>query len=401
MPLKRMLILTFFYTPDCSAGSFRAAALVEALRKMTGDDLEIEVLTTMPHRYQGFKAEASKFEQIDNVTIRRIELKSQKSGFLDQPLSFASYVRYFASYARQVLKHTRGKEYELVFATSGRFMTAALGASIANKKQVPLYLDIRDIFTDTMNDVLAKPLRIFILPVLRLLESYTLGSATIINLVSKGFAESFSSYNSKSPLRFFTNGIDSEFLEYDFQSPSTPGNRKVILVAGNIGEGQGLENLIPQAADLLSERYDIVVIGDGRRRGKLVERCLGKENVRLIAPVNREELKRHYASADVLLMHLNDYEAFRKVLPSKIFEYAATGKPILAGVSGFAAEFTEQYVENAAVFPPCDAQAMVSKLDSLDLSSRNRTEFKDEFSRTKIMENMACDVLSLLVQDRI
>ena len=44
-------------------------------------------------------------------------------------------------------------------------------------------------------------------------------------------------------------------------------------------------------------------------------------------------------STDVLFLHLNDYSAFRKVIPSKIFEYAATGKPIVAGVSGYAAEF--------------------------------------------------------------
>ena len=389
MPTKRILILTFFYPPDLSAGSFRAAAFIKALKNMAENDLEIEVLTTMPNRYKSFKAEASYFEQTDNVTVRRFELKSHKIDFLDYPLCFASY-------ARQVLKHTRGKTYELVFATSGRFMTAALGASIARKAQAPLYLDIRDIFTDTMNDVLARPLKIFFLPIFRLLEGYTLRSATVINLVSKGFAEYFSSYNSKRPLRFFTNGIDSEFLEYNFHSPSTPRKRKVILVAGNIGEGQGLEKIIPQAAELLSEHYDFVVLGDGRKRSELAKQCHGKENVKIIAPVNREELKQHYANADILLMHLNNYDCFKKVLPSKIFEYAATGKPILAGVSGYAAEFTKQYVENAAVFNPCDAQSMVSKLRSLDLSHRKREDFKELFSRTNIMEKMACDVLSLL-----
>ena len=41
----------------------------------------------------------------------------------------------------------------------------------------------------------------------------------------------------------------------------------------------------------------------------------------------------------ILFIHLNAYPAFEKVLPSKIFEYAATGKPILAGVSGYSADF--------------------------------------------------------------
>ena len=389
MPLKRILILTFYYPPDLCAGSFRAAAFVKALQKMTDEELEIEVLTTMPNRYQSFNSEASKFEQIDNVTIRRYEIESHKSGFLDQSLSFASY-------ARQVLKHTRDRKYDLVLATSSRLMTAALGALIVKKNQAPLYLDIRDIFTDTMSDILPKPLKISILPFFRLLERYTLGSATIINLVSQGFAGYFSSYGGKKPLRFFTNGIDSEFLEYDFRAPPKHGERKIILVAGNIGEGQGLEKLIPQAADLLSERYDIVVIGDGGTKCKLVKECLAKENVKLLAPVNREELKKHYLSASILLMNLNDYEAFRKVLPSKIFEYAATGKPILAGVSGFAAEFVEQYVENAEVFQSCNAESMVSSLESLDLSVRNRGKFKEQFARTNIMDNMARDVLSLM-----
>ena len=389
MSPKRILIVTFYYPPDLCAGSFRAGALMKALQETADDDLEFQVLTTMPNRYQSFHSEASKFEQIENVTVRRFDIKSHKSGFLDQSLCFASY-------ARQVLSHTRGEKYDLVFATSSRLMTAALGASIAKRKQTPLYLDIRDIFTDTMSNVLSKPLKISILPFLRLLERYTLSSATAINLVSQGFEGYFNSYGGKSPLRFFTNGIDSEFLEYDFQVPPTSRDRKVILCAGNIGEGQGLEKLIPQAAELLSERYDFVIIGDGGAKTKLVEGCLGKDNVKLIAPVNREELKVQYANADILLMHLNDYEAFKKVLPSKIFEYAATGKPILAGVSGFAAEFTERYVKNAAVFPPCDAEAMVTGMESLDLSVRNRNEFKEQFSRTNIMENMACDVLSLL-----
>lgn len=391
MPTKKILILTFYYPPDLCAGSFRVGAFINALKEAVPENLDIEVLTTMPNRYQSFNPDALRYEQIDNVTIRRFELKSHKSGFLDQSLCFSSY-------ARQVLKYTKGEKYDLVFATSSRLMTAALGASIAKRKQAPLYLDIRDIFTDTMSDVLSTPLKVSILPFFRLLERYTLSSATTINLVSQGFADYFSSYGRKSPLRFFTNGIDSEFLEHDFHSTETRENRKVILFAGNIGESQGLEKLIPHAAELLSEHYDFVIIGDGGAKNKLVEACLGRANVKLIAPVNREELRTHYANADVLLMHLNDYEAFKKVLPSKIFEYAATGKPILAGVSGFAAVFTEQHVENAAVFPPCDAQYMANSLESLDMSMRNRDEFRDQFSRTNIMKDMARDVLSLVTE---
>ena len=182
MPLKRILILTFYYTPDLCAGSFRAAAFVKAMQKMAYEALEIEVLTTMPNRYQSFESMASEFEEIENATIRRFPIKSHKGGFLDQSLSFGSY-------ARQVLSHTRRKKYDLVFATSSRLMTASLGALVVKRNKTPLYLDIRDIFTDTMSDVLAKPLNIAILPFFRRLERYTFSSATVINLVSKGFED--------------------------------------------------------------------------------------------------------------------------------------------------------------------------------------------------------------------
>ena len=155
-----------------------------------------------------------------------------------------------------------------------------------------------------------------------------------------------------------------------------------------------MEKIIPQAADLVPKDYDLVVIGDGGTKQRLVDACRGKENVVLLPPVSRRELIKHYADADILLMHLNDYDAFRKVLPSKIFEYAATGKPILAGVAGYAAEFTEREVDNAVVFPPCDAQAMVAGVEQLDPDVREREDFKSKFAREAIMASMADDVLS-------
>ena len=55
-----------------------------------------------------------------------------------------------------------------------------------------------------------------------------------------------------------------------------------------------------------------------------------------------KELIKKYQEADILFLHLNNYKAFLKVLPSKIFEYSATHKPICAGVSGHSKEFLKK-----------------------------------------------------------
>ena len=127
--------------------------------------------------------------------------------------------------------------------------------------------------------------------------------------------------------------------------------KPLILYIGNIGDGQGLHKIIPKAANELKD-IQFRLIGDGGARNLLINNHLFKlqNNIEVLNPVLRNELINEYQNADILFLHLNDYKAFHKVLPSKIFEYAATGKPILAGVSGYAAEFLGNQVKGVEVF---------------------------------------------------
>ena len=133
------------------------------------------------------------------------------------------------------------------------------------------------------------------------------------------------------------------------------------------------------------------IVGDGGRAQELASalKFAGCQNVVFLQPVNRDELIATYQSADVLFLHLNDFDAFKKVIPSKVFEYAATGKPIWAGVAGYAAEFINSKIQNSAVFPPCNISVAVSSFDNLEIVTRQRTDFIHEFSRDKIMQKMA------------
>jgi glycosyltransferase involved in cell wall biosynthesis len=97
----------------------------------------------------------------------------------------------------------------------------------------------------------------------------------------------------------------------------------------------------------------------------------------------------------VLFLHLGAHEAFEKVLPSKLFEYAAIGKPILAGVTGYAAKFIREEIANAAVFPPCDVQEGVAALAKIEIVDTHRSEFIAKYSRANIVRAMAEDILSL------
>jgi len=385
----RILVLSFYYEPDLSAGSFRTTALAKELQKLSSKDDEIEVITTMPNRYKSFKDKALEYEKKDNIFINRIDLGTHKGGFISQSVLFLK----FLFKARNILK-TRDR-YDVVYATSSRLMTAFLGAIIANKQKAKLFLDIRDIFTDTLESIFAKSKLRYIIPIFRMIEKYTVNSATQINLVSKGFKQYFLNLNNKVEYSFYSNGIDDIFLNYDF-SNRNDNTKQIITYAGNIGEGQGLDKIIPDMARILGNLYEIHIVGDGGIKFRLEESIKGLDNVKLFDPVGRDKLLEIYKQSDFLFLHLNDYEAFKKVLPSKLFEYGATDKKIIAGVSGYAKEFIEENISNAVVFEPCNIDDFKEKFFNYSFDDKiNRTDFKNMFCRKNIMNNLAKEVYEL------
>jgi len=388
----RLLVLSFYYEPDLSAGSFRATALVAALRERLPPGSHVDVVTTFPNRYKSFNRVASEVDAANGLEVRRIRLPSHRSDMLGQS-------RAFLHFARQALKQVADREYDLVFATSSRLMTATLGAWIARRKNAPLYLDIRDLFAETINEVLPTPAAWPVRALMTRVESWTMRRAARINLVSRGFEGYFREHYSASSLAWFTNGIDEEFLTAaaPASARATDDRRTLILYAGNIGEGQGLHKILPSLALALRERARFVIMGDGGRRAMLESALAsqGVDNVELRAPVSRAELIAAYRAADVLFLHLGSHAAFQKVLPSKLFEYAALGKPILAGVAGYAARFIHEEIGNAAVFTPCDVAAALVALASLQLTDSPRAEFVAKYARAHIARAMADDMLVL------
>ena len=388
----RILFLSFYFPPDLSAGSFRARALIDSLVSQLPEKATIHVITTLPNRYASHDEFALAHEQLGALTVDRISLPSHQSGTFDQARAF---VRFY----RESLRLVRGESYDLVFATSSRLMTAFLGARISRKMKTPLYLDIRDIFVDTMKDVFPGIKAKILLPVLSRVEAFTFRSAKRVNLVSEGFRSYFESRYPNLPYDFFTNGIDEEFLDRTV-SPTGPSENAVIqvLYAGNIGEGQGLHKILPQLAKKCGERYRFTVVGDGGRKNLLQEALAdaGVHSVEILPPVPRKNLHQMYQRADVLFLHLNDYDAFAKVLPSKLFEYAATGKPMLAGVGGYAAHFLRTEVANCGVFSPCDVEEGFDALNGLSFELNARVAFVEKYSRKKIMDRMAQKLLATI-----
>ena len=359
--------------------------MFEALLEQLHEDDFVHVVTTIPHRYQSYQIEGLKVECGRHYRIDRVEVPQHGSSIWEQAKSFAYYYR-------GVLRLTKDQSYDRVFASSSLLLTAFLGKRCAVKHHCKLTIDVRDILADTMKDclngnmVLQKP----VVWTLGLIERYTFGKTDHINLISGGFRNYFKKYPYPRYTEF-THGVDDFFIkagELDSQNPEKP---YIITYAGNIGHGQGLEKIIPEAARRLGSDYKFRVIGDGGARHLLEKRlqALGVRNVEILKPMKREDLVKYYQNSTYLFLHLNDLHAFEKVLPSKLFEYGAFDKPIVAGVSGYAAEFIKQHLPNHILFPPTDVDSLVTQLQSYPLQFSHRPVFIRQFSRRTIDSRFA------------
>jgi glycosyltransferase involved in cell wall biosynthesis len=148
----------------------------------------------------------------------------------------------------------------------------------------------------------------------------------------------------------------------------------VVLFSGNIGWRQRLEILFDVAERLLDVPIRFVFIGEGAKKAKLVEaaRARNLHNV-LFFPYQPRELMEHsLAAADVAVVS-QEREVIGSGVPSKIYTYLASGRPII-GLASQPCELTDLISEANCGWnfdEDRDAEAMAKKLREL---LQNRAE---------------------------
>ena len=387
----KIVFFTFYYPPDLCAGSFRAIALAQALSKRMKNDDELHIITTHPNRYENHRVKASDIEVHENITIHRISVPSHKSGMFSQARTFVTYA--LASY-----KLCNKLNPDFLIGTTSRLMTGILTGLSARKLGCKYFIDLRDIFSETISDIFSqknKLLGSISKKTFSLLERWLFNKATGVNVVSEGFPEYFQTMGiDTSNWSFFPNGVDKIFTNLPFIENKRLKEITTVLYIGNIGTGQGLENILPATAKYLGNKYRFLVIGGGGATSKLINAIKNNnvDNIEILAPIKREKLIKYYEEADILFVHLNDIPAFQRVLPSKIFEYAALRKPIVAGLSGYSAKFILDNVPYATIFNSGDVDGCVDaikKAETLEIKDKNSDIFIEKFSLEKIMNKMA------------
>ena len=160
----------------------------------------------------------------------------------------------------------------------------------------------------------------------------------------------------KSCAKVIPNGISQgAFDSLSRLNPSPSAAPFCVSYLGTVGLAQNVITLLEAAVQLPEVRFQIV--GDGNDLNKVRNhiKSLGLTNVDSPGRVGWSEVEAAYERSDLLWAQLT--EDFSSAVPSKIYEYLATGKQIVFGGWGMAREVLAQF-ENCQVINPEDPQAL-------------------------------------------
>lgn len=144
---------------------------------------------------------------------------------------------------------------------------------------------------------------------------------------------------------WMSNGITQ--VQFDeIQKELTPrikakGDPWVMTYVGNVGIAQNLGTFIEAIKDF--ESFELVIVGDGndyQRLRDLVEKK-GISNVKLIGRVPIDRVFEFYKNTDFLWAKLDPN--YLSAVPSKLYEYLATGKPLIYSGKGAAIELLNKF----------------------------------------------------------
>jgi SAM-dependent methyltransferase len=146
-----------------------------------------------------------------------------------------------------------------------------------------------------------------------------------------------------------------------------PSRRRVIY-CGTVGMAQGVGTLLDAATKLAHEGdpSEFLIVGDGAERAELEQtaQTRGLTNVRFAGRVDRDQVPGMIGSADIAVVCLRDVPLFEDALPTKMLEYMAAGRPVVASAVGDVARLLDRSGGGVSCAPD-DSSALAEQIRAL------------------------------------
>ncbi len=394
----KVLFLTDNFPPE---GNAPATRTYEHCQEWINKGAEVTVITGVPNFpkgeiFSGYKNKWRQEEMMDGIRVIRVwTFISPNRGLFRRILDYMSFclMGFIASLSVKT---------DVIIATSPQLFTALAGYLSSVFKRKPWILEIRDLWPESIKAVGAMD-ESLMLKLLDQLVLFLYRNADQVVVVTDAFKRRIHNCGvPKSRIHVIKNGVylhkfKQQEKDHTIVKQNELEGKFVVAYIGTHGMAHNLDFILDCAAEVKNPNIQFLFVGEGAMKSRLLKKVedLKLKNVTMLDAILKPEVPRYISVADVALVPLKKKDTFKKVLPSKIFENAAMGKPILLGVEGEAKEVIESY--NAGLcFEPENKTDFIDKLNQMFESKSQYNDFKNGCSRLALAFNRKQLALNML-----
>lgn len=335
----RFLILTQYYPPETGAPQNRLSGLARELKALGH---EVVVLTAMPNYpamevHSSYKGLRYMLDEFENTEVHRSWIYVSKNrSIVSRLLNYFSFTFSSIVYSSKIKGH-----FDYLMVESPPLFLGISAWWISKRKKAKMVFNVSDLWPESAEKLGVIENRFF-LKMATLLEEWLYKTSYSITGQTQGIVQNIITRFPNKMVHWLPNGVDESIFQIkkDTSIRSNLNFEKddfLIMYAGIIGIAQGLD-VILDAAKLIPAESKVMylLLGDGPEKQRLMQRVSDEkiQRVKFLELVSREVVPSFVDAIDAAVIPLKKMDLFLGAIPSKIFENAALGKPLLLSVDG-------------------------------------------------------------------
>ena len=387
-----------YFPPEMGAP---AARVHELARHWVRAGHKVTVLTGFPNQPTGvvpreYRSRMRRLvyrEQVDGIHVVRtwlLPLPNRKAH--ERILNYTSF------FLSSCLTGTFLHRPDVIIATSPQPLTGLTGWWLARIKRRPYVFEVRDLWPESLTGIGMGTETALHIRSLRALSRFLYRSCDQVVVVSSALKEVIVGKWSIRPdkVSLVENGVDIDLFTPDGDTDAVQqvlgvDDRFVVSYIGTLGLAHGLDVVLRAAAQLQRTLPEILFlfVGEGAEKERLVSQVQseGLANVCFLPQQPRERVSALIRGSNVCLALLRKAEVFKTVIPTKVLEFMACGRPVVLGVDGEARRVLEEAQAGLFVEPE-NSTALAEAITRLYNSGQLRKALGDN-GRRYIVENLS------------
>ena len=314
-------------------------------RRWVGQGHEVTVVTGFPNYPSGVVPENYRRrwlmrERLDGILVLRTWLVTRPNA-----AAFSRLLNYVTFCISAAITGCFTPRQDVVVATSPPLFVGLSGWAVSRVRGLPFVLDVRDLWPESFAVLGGFTPQSRLVRSVGYLARFLYRSAATVVVVSPAFSVALVN-DWRVPAEkivVIENGVETDMfrpMPADEEVREAAGIKDEFVIGyfGTIGIAHGLGTLLTVAERLRDTRPNIVFMlaGGGAESAHVVAQIRGRRltNIRVLGIQSRDRMPQLISACEVSIVLLRKSDVFKTVIPTKLLEAMACGRPVRARSRG-------------------------------------------------------------------